>query len=175
MDKLVIRLWNVLEKALYFFFEKVCQSMKMDTSEEVFRALMQFVKFGIVGMSNAIVSYSVYAICMCILKKYGLFVRADYYIAQAAAFFLSVLWSFYWNNRVVFKMGQGEQRSLWKALLKTYIAYSFTGLFMSTILLYLWIDVIGISEFVAPIINIIINVPINFVINKAWAFKTEQS
>ena len=28
-----------------------------------------------------------------------------------------------------------------------------------------------VSEFVAPIINLLISVPINFVINKFWAFR----
>lgn len=172
MEKTVTKLWSILEKIVYFFLEKLYCILNKELSKESFSTFMQFVKFGIVGVSNAVISYGVYAICMCILKKYGLFVRTDYYIAQIVAFILSVLWSFYWNNGFVFKIKNGERRSLWRALLKTYIAYSFTGLFMNTIFLTLWINLIGISEFVAPIINIIINVPINFVINKVWAFKT---
>lgn len=174
MERLLAKLWNMLEKIVFFFFDRLCHIMKKDTSEHTFSALMQFVKFGIVGLSNSIVFYGVYAFCMYILRKCALFVQIDYYIAQIAAFFLSVLWSFYWNNRIVFKTEQGEKRSLGKALLKTYITYSFTGLFLNTILLALWVDVIGISEFVAPVINIIINVPLNFVINKFWAFRAEK-
>ncbi|WP_294218999.1 hypothetical protein [Pseudobutyrivibrio sp.] len=38
--------------------------------------------------------------------------------------------------------------------MKTYISYSFTGLFLNSILMVLWVQVVGTSEFVAPIINI---------------------
>lgn len=32
----------------------------------------------------------------------------------------------------------------------------------------------GISKFIAPLINLIISVPVNFIMNKMWAFKTEK-
>ena len=66
---------------------------------------------------------------------------------------------------------EGQQRSMWKALLKTYVSYSFTGLFLCTALLVLWVQVLHISEFVAPLINLVVSVPVNFLINKFWAFK----
>lgn len=62
----------------------------------------------------------------------------------------------------VFELKNGEKRSIWKSLIKTYISYSFTGLFLSSILLVLWVQVLGISEFIAPIINLLISVPLNF-------------
>jgi len=72
---------------------------------------------------------------------------------------------------MVFVKEEGQQRNLWKALIKTYISYSFTGLFLNSALLVLWVDVLHISEFVAPIVNLLISVPLNFIINKFWAFK----
>ena len=60
-----------------------------------------------------------------------------------------------------------------KALVKTFISYSFTGLFLSSVLLVLWVQVMHISEFVAPIINLLVTVPLNFIINKLWAFKKD--
>ena len=97
--------------------------------------------------------------------------HADYLAAQGVAFVLSVLWSFYWNQKTVFVLKEGQQRSMWKALLKTYVSYSFTGLFLCTALLVLWVQVLHISEFVAPLINLVVSVPVNFLINKFWAFK----
>lgn len=55
-------------------------------------------------------------------------------------------------------------------LLKTYISYSFTGLFLSSALNWLWIDVAGLSKMIAPLINLCITVPLNFVLNKFWVF-----
>ena len=138
-------------------------------------SFMQFIKFGIVGLSNTIISYLLYAVVLLLLQKKMLFPKIDYLLAQIVAFVLSVLWSFYWNNRMVFVVEEGRKRSLWKSLLKTYISYSFTGLFLNSILLILWVNILGISEFIAPIINLIVSVPLNFIINKFWAFKTNNS
>lgn len=49
-------------------------------------------------------------------------------------FAISVLWSFYWNNKFVFTVGNGQKRNLLKALLKTYILYGFTGIILNNIL-----------------------------------------
>ena len=58
-----------------------------------------------------------------------------------------------------------------ESTIKTYISYSFTGLFLNSILLILWVKICGISEFIAPVINLVVSVPLNFMINKFWAFK----
>lgn len=131
----------------------------------------QFVKFGIVGLSNTIVSYVLYAGGLLLFRRFGLFGGKDYLAAQAVAFALSVLWSFYWNSRFVFRLEEGGKRSRWKALLKTYVSYSFTGLFLNGALLVLWVGKFHISEFAAPFINLLVSVPLNFLMNKFWAFK----
>ena len=59
--------------------------------------------------------------------------------------------------------------------MKTLVSYSFTGLILSNILLYLWIEKVGISGLIAPIINIIIVTPLNFVLNKLWTFKNSDN
>ena len=132
---------------------------------------MQFVKFGIVGVSNTVISYVLYVVSLLIFQEMGILKSTDYLVAQVIAFVLSVLWSFFWNNKIVFTVEEGQSRCLWKALLKTYVSYSFTGLFLNSILLILWVKYLGISEFVAPIINLLISVPVNFIINKFWAFR----
>ena len=108
------------------------------------------------------------------MKKLCILPDEDYVIAQIIAFILSVLWSFFWNNKIVFTLETGARRNLWKTLAKTYVSYSFTGLFLNSILIVLWVEKLHISEFVAPIINLIVSVPLNFLINKFWAFKSEK-
>ena len=142
-----------------------------DFDEEAFRNFAQFIKFGLVGVSNVFISYVIYAVSLMILQKMGFFHPADYIIAQIFAFFLSVLWSFYWNNRLVFIAGEGKTRSIRKALVKTYISYSVTGLFVNSALLVLWVQVFHISEFIAPFMSLMISVPINFLMNKFWTFQ----
>lgn len=129
--------------------------------------LVRFIKFAIVGASNAVVSYVSYAIILLLFENFQLFPEFDYIIAQYISFFLSVLWSFYWNNKYVF-----EKTEKWyKSLIKTIIVYSLTGIFLSTLLLYIMVDLLGIHKLIAPIINIAIGLPINYLLNKKWAFK----
>lgn len=133
--------------------------------------LIQFIKFGIVGVSNTIVAYVLNVAVLFLLDKANAFVQWDYVIANTVAFILSVLWSFYWNNKLVFDMEGTSWKDLLKALMKMYVAYAFTGIVLNNILSYLWIDVLHISKFIAPLINSIIGVPINFILNKFWAFQ----
>lgn len=134
-------------------------------------SVIQFVKFGIVGLSNTVIGYVIYVVSLNIFRLFNLFPEADIYIAQLIMFLLSVLWSFYWNNKAVFKVAEGETRNLLVALVKTYISYAFTSLFLSEILLHVWVSLLNISEYIAPAINLIITVPLNFLIQKFWAFK----
>jgi len=164
-------LWNVVEKIVYYVLAFVFGLIGKKLEKKTFEAFMQFVKFGIVGVSNTLISYVLYSGSLLLFQKYNLFGKIDYLAAQAIAFVLSVLWSFYWNNKMVFKLENGKKRSVWQALLKTYISYSFTGLFLNSILLVLWVQLLGISEFIAPLINLLVSVPLNFIINKMWAFK----
>ena len=71
----------------------------------------------------------------------------------------------------VFTVREGEKRNLFRTLMKTYAAYSLTGVVMTNILSYVWIDILGISKYIAPILNLVISVPVNFILNKKWAYR----
>lgn len=154
------------------------------------RLLKQIVSFGLVGVLNTLVSQIVYMICVAL--------GMHYIAANVIGFIISVFHAYLWQTKVVFKEDESlEKRVWWKVLLKTYAAYAFTGLVLNNILLILWIDVIRIEQFtpvitelvnrfgiqienrelavtVAPLLNIVINVPINFIINKFWAYRQKK-
>ena len=142
-------------------------------NENLRNSIVQFIKFGIVGVSNTLISYLLYVAVLLLLKQANILQNINYLVAQFVAFVLSVLWSFYWNNRMVFVLEENQTRNIWKALLKTYISYSFTGIFLNSALLVLWVQIFHISEFIAPIINLLVSVPLNFIINKFWAFRAK--
>lgn len=158
--------------------------------------IIQFVKFAAVGLSNTLVNYIVYVIFISL--------GAHYVIANTLGFLISVLNAYFWGCRFVFKEDETkEKRVWWKVLLKTYAAYAL-GFVINTVLLALWIDVLNIgqylgfvgsviggmskvlaflpaqmtakdiSELAGPVINIVVTVPINFVINKFWAYKQKN-
>ncbi len=165
--------WNLLVRIMHSAVYGILGLLHKDLSDKKWQEFLQFIKFGLVGVSNTLVSYLINVFVLIILHKLGIFPRTDYFIANIVAFILSVLWSFYWNNKYVFKQGKKESRNLWRALFKTYLSYIFTGVILSNVLSYVWIEMFDISKYIAPLINSIIGVPINFVLNKFWAFKSK--
>lgn len=159
---------GLLEAVVKKFLKVVVKTSDARLTETV----IQFTKFGIVGVSNTVISYLINIAVLFLLQPYRFI--WDYVAGNIIAFILSVLWSFYWNNRMVFVLGEGEHRSIWKSLLKTYIAYGFTGIILNNILSWVWISMIGISKYIVPLINLTMSVPLNFVINKRWTFKSDR-
>lgn len=173
MKKTGAMLWKGIEAVSLWCLEVLCRILRKEPTPQAKEAFLQFVKFGLVGVSNTAVNYLIYLGVLLCLRALGVWKGYDYLAATAAGFVLSVLWSFFWNHKFVFTVEEGGQRSVWKALLRTYISYSFTGLFLNSVLMLLWVDMLHISEFLAPILNLLLSVPVNFVINKFWAFKKE--
>ena len=125
--------------------------------------IVQFIKFGLVGVLNTAISLAVYYIFIYINP-------ALYLWGQTVGWVVSVLNAFYFSNRVVFKQESNTTKELWLRLLRSYIAYGSTFL-LSLLLLYLQIEIWHISEWIAPIINLLITIPLNFIVNKFWTFR----
>ena len=162
----------VMDEKLKQLIKRFFKVFHVELADKTAESLVQFIKFGMIGVTNTVISYVLNVLVLLALKPLN--VSWDFIAGNMVAFILSVLWSFYWNNRFVFTVQEGQHRSIWKALLKTYVAYGFTGIILNNILSWLWINVLDISKFIAPLINLIISVPVNFIINKMWAFKTEK-
>ncbi len=135
------------------------------------RIFKQFIRFGIVGISNTIVGYLIYVIFLKAMRFYNVWSAYDIYVAQFIMFVLSVAWSFFWNSKFVFKKTTDSKEKLISTLLKTYASYAFTSLFLSELLLIVWVRCLKLNEFLAPVLSLIITVPLNFLIQKYWAFK----
>lgn len=132
--------------------------------QEVFQSnIIQFIKFGLVGLSNTAISYFIYALLVSL--------NVHYVVANVIAFVVSVMNSFYWNSKYVFKKADDKKRCVWKALLKTFISYGSTGLILSNILLILFVEKFKCSKYIAPLIILVVTIPLNFILNKFWAFK----
>ena len=182
----------------------------MDSSEKIEKnymetrrqsGLIQFIKFGLVGASNTIISFAIYAL---VLFGFSSILRISekemvaYLSASVISWIISVLNAFFWSNKFVFKVKSGEQRVWWKTLIKTYISYAGTGLILANVLLYFWISVINIGQYLgwvvdlaskfgfertpeeigsycSTIINLVITIPLNFIINKFWAYRDKKA
>lgn len=127
--------------------------------------ITQFIKFGLVGLLNTIISYAIYVIFV--------FCGFHYLIGSVAGFFVSVLNSYYWNSKYVFEENENEERVWWRVLIKTYLAYAFTGLFLNNVILASIIELCHVPVYIGPIICLIITIPLNFVLNKVWAYRSK--
>ncbi len=156
MDKF----WDFIENILHFILFRI---FHLRMNDGTWKKLCQFVKFGVVGLSNTLISYIVYVV----LVNLGW----HYLLASIGGFLISVINAYYWNDRYVFKAEQDEKRAWWKVFLKTFTSYAGTGLVLNNLLLILWVDVIGIHEMLGPVINLFVTIPLNFLLNKYWAYK----
>lgn len=127
------------------------------------KGIVQFIKFGLVGVSNTLVSLAVYYLVLFINSRW-------YLLGNVLGWIISVANAFYWNNKYVFGVKGDGTRTFFKKLGKTYLSYGATFL-LSTALLYLEVDVLGWSALISPVLNLLITIPLNFLLNKFWAFK----
>ena len=138
----------------------------MKNKEKIRNLLIQFIKFGIVGGINTVLSYLITNGCYYLLDLHE-------QISNLVAFLITVYISFTLNSKFVFNENR-ENRNYWKSLLKVYASYSITGLFLTAILLYIEEELIGIPHYIATLMNLIVTVPINFILNKFWAYKDKN-
>ena len=80
--------WRLLERFLRFL---AFDMLKLKLTQKQWDAFIQFVRFGFVGLSNTLVSYTIYALSLLFFQKQGWLPRTDYLIAHLLAFALSVL------------------------------------------------------------------------------------
>lgn len=124
------------------------------------KSILQFIKFGIVGLSNTAISLLIYYIFIYLNPNW-------YLIGNAVGFFVSVLNAYYWNSKYVFIK---EQKGHIKSLIKTFIVYGATFA-LGTALLFVMVNYLSISPVIAPLLNLILTIPLNFLLNKRWAMK----
>lgn len=131
--------------------------------KNIFQWAKQFLGFSIVGLSNTLISYISYVVLV--------YLDVNYLLASLIGFVLSVTNAFYWNNKYVFRKEEGEERNLFYTYIKTFLSYASTGLILANVLLFIEVDLLNISEYIGPIINLIITIPLNFLVNKLWAYR----
>jgi putative flippase GtrA len=132
---------------------------------DLFKLLWQFFKFGLVGVSNTAVSLGVYYLVLWMNPEL-------YMLGSVLGTILSIFNAFIWNDLFVFTGNPKDFKSVMKRLGKTYVSYGGTSA-LSTALLWVEVELLFVSELYAPIINLVITIPLNYLINKFWTFKSK--
>lgn len=143
---------------------KIFSKLNITSKEDLRKLVKQFLKFGIVGGINTVLSYIITNVSF-----YALHLHEQ--ISNFIAFFITVFISFIFNRKFVFKPENNETQSTVKQLLKVYASYSITGLFLNAILLFVEETYLGIPHYIATLMNLVVTIPLNFLLNKLWAFK----
>lgn len=131
-------------------------------------ALIQFIKFGMVGAVNTVLSY--------LLSNMGYYVfHFHEQICNLISFLITVLISYLLNSRFVFCRKEEKQHPWYRALARVYASYALTELLLMGILLFLQERLLGIPHFIATFLNLCVTVPLNFVLNKFWAYRKSGS
>lgn len=125
--------------------------------KKLFYKYERFIKFAIVGFGNLFVSLVTYYLLV--------FFSINYQIANIGGFVTGSLNGYIWNKLWVFK----ENKQNMTSLIKFYLTYLATWI-LSAMLLYIWIELMSISDKIAPVINVFITTPINYLLNKYWVF-----
>lgn len=127
--------------------------------------MVQICKFGAVGVLNTLISLAVYYVVIH-------FNAAWYLLGNALGFLISTLNAYLLNSRFVFASGKRGSAG-GKQLGRTYIVYG-CSLGISTGLLFFLVQILGISERIAPICVLMVTVPFNYLMSKLWVYRAQQ-
>ncbi len=121
--------------------------------------LVQFVKFGIVGISNTLITFAVYTL---LLKVFGVW----YIAASAIGFVVGAINGFLLNRRWTFAGHVGDSLTpvRW-AVVQT------AGLGLNLGLLYLLVHDAGLDKLVAQALATVAVTVSTFLVNRAWTFR----
>jgi putative flippase GtrA len=122
--------------------------------------LVQFVKFGIVGVSNTLIAFAVYTV---LLKGFGVW----YIAASAIGFAVGATNGFLLNRRWTFREHVGDAFTpvRW-GIVQT------CGLGLNLGLLYLFVHDAGLDKLLAQAFATSVVTVSTFLVNRAWTFRT---
>lgn len=139
-------------------------------------AWRQFVRYAVVGTANTVVKILVEFLVLWLLEKSGwsgvLFGLAGFnrHAGTLAGFIACCVNSYWFNSHYTFHVQSTTAAQHALAFIKVVISYSFAVLLLGWGLNFLW-EAIGLSPFIGALINAAVGTPINFLLNKFWAFK----
>jgi putative flippase GtrA len=121
--------------------------------------LLQFVKFGIVGVSNTLLTLLVYTL---LLKVFGVW----YLAASAIGFIVGATNGFLWNRRWTFKEHVGDSFTPLR-----WTIVQGCGLGLNLGLLYVLVDRVSLDKLVAQACATAVVTVLTFIANRGWTFR----
>jgi putative flippase GtrA len=119
---------------------------------------VQLAKFGCVGASGYVVNLVVYALLL------GLGAHK----AAAISFIVAAANNYWWNRHWTFVKEKGH----FGLQGMRFFAVTLVAFAANQVWLYLFLDVLGLGKVVSQAIAILLVMPLNFLGNKLWSFRT---
>jgi len=123
------------------------------------KSLIQFIKFGIVGISNTLLT----ALTIWILLK---LLHCSDYVSNLIGYIVGLLNSFIWNRKWTFESKTKVSATLFKFILTFAICY-----LLQLGNLYLLLHFTHIDSYICQLLSIVVYTIINFILNKNYTFK----
>jgi putative flippase GtrA len=120
---------------------------------------LQFLKFGIVGVSNTLIFFAVYTL---LLKVFGVW----YVAASGIGFAVGAVNGFLWNRAWTFKGHVGDALTPVR-----WFVVQTSGLLVNLGLVYLFVDGAGLGKLEGQAVTIVIVTLLTFFANRAWTFR----
>jgi len=123
------------------------------------KSLVQFIKFGIVGVSNTLLTA---IIIWFLLKEF----HCSDYLSNFTGYIIGLLNSFIWNRKWTFESKTKLSVTAFKFIVTFVISYLFQ---LGN--LYLLLHFTLIDPYYCQILSIVVYTLINFILNKYYTFK----
>jgi putative flippase GtrA len=121
--------------------------------------VLQFVKFGIVGVSNTLIAFAVYTL---LLKVFGVW----YVAASGIGFAIGAVNGFLWNRAWTFRGHVGAALTPVR-----WFVVQGCGLLLDLGLVYVLVDGADQDKLVGQALTTVVVTVITFFVNRAWTFK----
>lgn len=119
---------------------------------------IQFVKFNIIGIVNTIITYLLFS---CVFYSTG-----NYFISLVADYIFGIIFSFYMNKNITFKV-------LGPTSIKMAVRMIFSYIFvfiLNLLLLKILIDLLMVNVYISQMIALIVIMLAGFIVQKLYVF-----
>ena len=127
------------------------------------RVIRQFIKFGIVGISSAIIDWGLFYFFNRYLAIYYLF-------AKALSFIFAVINSYIWNRRWTFRSENTQKMQEFSK----FLIVSVIGLLLNTLIMFIAVEKYHLRYIFGLMLATAIVVFWNFLANKLWTFRVKN-
>lgn len=142
---------------MFFLSYKKGQYLKIDFLKKR-KILRQFIKYSIVGVSNAIIGFGT----MFLLYN---FFNVNYILSNTCGYILGLINSFIWNKRWTFRSGKHYSKEILQFFVVFVISY-----ISNLIFLVIFVEIFHINQNIAFILSSTIYVLVGFTANRLWTF-----